>query len=69
MKFYTTVLSAAVVAMMGKTTLQGQFHHYEHSGNLPPSRMVTAHNVMLAGIKHLDSLIYIAIHVIHDQTQ
>lgn len=69
MKFYTRVLSAAVVAMTGKTTLQGQIHHYEHSGKLPTSRMVTAHNVMLASIKHLDILIYIAIHVVQDQAQ
>lgn len=69
MTFYTRVLSAAVVVMTGKTTLQGQLHHYEHSGKLSASRMVTAHNAMFPSIKHLDILIYTAIHVIQDQTQ
>lgn len=55
--------------MIGKTTLQGQFHHYEHSGKLPASHTVMAHNAAFASVKQLDILIYIAIHVIQDQPQ
>lgn len=53
----------------GETVLQGQLHHYEQPGKLSTSCVVTVHNTVFASIKHLDILIYAAIHVIQDQTQ
>lgn len=53
----------------GETVLQGQLHHYEQPGKVSTSCVVTVHNTVFASIKHLDILIYAAIHVIQDQTQ
>lgn len=41
----------------------------KHSGKLPTSRTVTAHNAMFASIKHLGIFIYTATHAAQDQTQ